>query len=205
MHMRSPPSFFWANSTGAPYGDTLGRIQPFSRSEVIWFLSSANSSWDMRYELRLMGTEAVSSIEWSTARVGGMSVGSAKTSAYWEVMCVISTPGVLMSWVLTSCTTQRLYCLVARTTCLNCNADRSLGAHSLMASRGLPRSTCLVRVVRSVTVLVLQHTCGFHCASQSLPSTTSKSPRLPGYPVLQDLIAGNLPSRSPPLWGEVLW
>ncbi|CAL9075519.1 unnamed protein product [Musa textilis] len=37
------PSFFFTNRTGAPQGDTLGRIKPLSKSFWICFFNSSNS------------------------------------------------------------------------------------------------------------------------------------------------------------------
>ncbi|MCI40278.1 hypothetical protein A2U01_0061511, partial [Trifolium medium] len=49
MHKRIIPSFFFTNNTGAPHGDTLGRINFFSSSFSSCFFNSFNSDVDIRY------------------------------------------------------------------------------------------------------------------------------------------------------------
>ena len=44
MHSRRVLPFFFANRTGAPYGEVLGLINPLSNSPCNWTLSSCNST-----------------------------------------------------------------------------------------------------------------------------------------------------------------
>ncbi|KAJ0533204.1 hypothetical protein Hanom_Chr00s000001g01596571 [Helianthus anomalus] len=55
MHILNVPSFFFTNSTGAPQGEELGRIKPFSKSSCSCFDSSSNSDGARRYGARAMG------------------------------------------------------------------------------------------------------------------------------------------------------
>ena len=43
-HIQSSPVFFRTNSIGAPYGDTLGLIQPRSNNYAIYYFTSAYSA-----------------------------------------------------------------------------------------------------------------------------------------------------------------
>ncbi|MFS8009652.1 hypothetical protein Hanom_Chr14g01287461 [Helianthus anomalus] len=55
MHILNVPSFFFTNNTGAPQGEELGRIKPFSKSSCSCFDSSSNSDGARRYGARAMG------------------------------------------------------------------------------------------------------------------------------------------------------
>ena len=49
MHRRDEPSFFFTNSTGAPHGETLGRMNCFSNKFSSCFFNSANFAGAIRY------------------------------------------------------------------------------------------------------------------------------------------------------------
>ncbi|KAJ0615098.1 hypothetical protein HanIR_Chr02g0070121 [Helianthus annuus] len=49
MHIRIDPSFFLTNNTGAPHGDELGCIKPFSSRSSNCFFSSCISISASRY------------------------------------------------------------------------------------------------------------------------------------------------------------
>ncbi|MFS7936418.1 hypothetical protein Hanom_Chr05g00415331 [Helianthus anomalus] len=55
MHILNVPSFFFTNNTGAPKGEELGRIKPFSKSSCSCFDSSSSSDGASRYGVRAMG------------------------------------------------------------------------------------------------------------------------------------------------------
>ncbi|MFS8021575.1 hypothetical protein Hanom_Chr16g01429031 [Helianthus anomalus] len=55
MHILKAPSFFFTNNTGAPQGEELGRIKPFSKSSCSCFDSSSSSVGAKRYGARAMG------------------------------------------------------------------------------------------------------------------------------------------------------
>src|SRR3954469_10983257 len=78
------PSFFLTNSTGAPHGDTLGRINFFSNNSSNCFFNSANSDADMRYGAIDTGlVPGINSIANSTSLSGGNSLTSSGiTSGY---------------------------------------------------------------------------------------------------------------------------
>ncbi|MFS7938455.1 hypothetical protein Hanom_Chr05g00439911 [Helianthus anomalus] len=54
MHIRNDPSFFLTKRTGAPQGEVLGRIKPFSSSSWSWFESSRISEGASRLLLLLL-------------------------------------------------------------------------------------------------------------------------------------------------------
>src|SRR3954463_5389225 len=76
------PSFFFTSNTGAPHGETLGRINFFSSNSSNCFFSSANSDGDIRYGAIDTGlVPGTNSIENSTSLSGGTSgISSGKTS-----------------------------------------------------------------------------------------------------------------------------
>lgn len=49
MHILSDPSFFLTNKTGAPYGDLLGLMKPFSTNSLSWLFNSSYSLGDILY------------------------------------------------------------------------------------------------------------------------------------------------------------
>ncbi|MFS7976617.1 hypothetical protein Hanom_Chr10g00894491 [Helianthus anomalus] len=55
MHILNVPSFFFTKSTGAPQGDELGRIKPFSKSSCNCLDNSSNSDGAKRYGARAIG------------------------------------------------------------------------------------------------------------------------------------------------------
>ncbi|MFS7922844.1 hypothetical protein Hanom_Chr03g00253791 [Helianthus anomalus] len=55
MHIRKVPSFFFANNTGAPQGEELGRMKPLSKSSCNCVDSSSSSDGAKRYGARAMG------------------------------------------------------------------------------------------------------------------------------------------------------
>src|SRR3954463_7375897 len=76
------PSFFFTSNTGAPHGETLGRINFFSSNSSNCFFSSANSDADIRYGAIDTGlVPGTNSIANSTSLSGGNSLtSSGKTS-----------------------------------------------------------------------------------------------------------------------------
>src|SRR3954466_1231820 len=76
------PSFFFTNNTGAPHGETLGRMNFFSRNSSNCFFNSANSDGDIRYGVIDTGlVPGINSIVNSTSLSGGKSfTSSGKTS-----------------------------------------------------------------------------------------------------------------------------
>ncbi|MFS7942477.1 hypothetical protein Hanom_Chr06g00488861 [Helianthus anomalus] len=55
MHIRNDPSFFLTKRTGAPQGEVLGRIKPFSSNFWSWFDSSRISDGASRYGALAIG------------------------------------------------------------------------------------------------------------------------------------------------------
>src|SRR4051812_31904428 len=85
MHILIVPSFFFTNSTGAPYGDFDGWMNLASINSCSCFFNSSVSAALMRKVGRDGGVEpGVSSMRWSMSRVGGRPAGSwsGKTSRY---------------------------------------------------------------------------------------------------------------------------
>ncbi|MFS7943223.1 hypothetical protein Hanom_Chr06g00497731 [Helianthus anomalus] len=62
MHILNVPSFFFTNNTGAPQGEELGRIKPFSKSSCSCFDSSSNSDGARRYARAMGAAPGASSI-----------------------------------------------------------------------------------------------------------------------------------------------
>ena len=76
MHMHRLPSFCHTKKMGAPYGLTLGWIQPHSRYVSSFLHTSAYSAGDKRYCLGLGGWACGSSkvmlcVTWSEGRKTG--------------------------------------------------------------------------------------------------------------------------------------
>ena len=80
--MRNDPSFFFTNNTGAPHGDELGRINPFSVNSVNCFDNSSNSVGASQKGARATGAApGINSIRNSTCLTGGSpGKSSGKTS-----------------------------------------------------------------------------------------------------------------------------
>src|SRR3954470_15596926 len=76
------PSFFFTNNTGAPHGETLGRMNLFSSNSSNCFFNSANSDGDIRYGAIDTGlVPGINSIVNSTSLSDGKSfTSSGKTS-----------------------------------------------------------------------------------------------------------------------------
>ncbi|GJW51792.1 hypothetical protein Tco_0093143 [Tanacetum coccineum] len=55
MHIRNDPSFFFMNKAGAPHGDELGRIKPFSDNSCSCLDNSFISDGAKRYGARATG------------------------------------------------------------------------------------------------------------------------------------------------------
>ncbi|MFS8024697.1 hypothetical protein Hanom_Chr16g01466431 [Helianthus anomalus] len=55
MHILKVPSFFFTNNTGAPQGEELGRMKPFSKSSCNCFDSSSSSDGAKQYGARAIG------------------------------------------------------------------------------------------------------------------------------------------------------
>jgi hypothetical protein len=55
MHMRSPPSFFFAKRIGAPYAPLATSIRPESKNVLICIFNSVNSSPSKGYNFLLGG------------------------------------------------------------------------------------------------------------------------------------------------------
>ena len=49
MNKHDEPSFFFTNSTGAPHGETLGRMNCFSNKSSSCFFNLANSAGAIQY------------------------------------------------------------------------------------------------------------------------------------------------------------
>ncbi|MFS7976240.1 hypothetical protein Hanom_Chr10g00890141 [Helianthus anomalus] len=72
MHIRNDPSFFLTKRTGAPQGEVLGRIKPFSSNSWSWFDSSRISDGASRYGALATGlAPGMRSIRKSISRLGG--------------------------------------------------------------------------------------------------------------------------------------
>ena len=72
MHIHIVLSFFFMNKIGAPQGDKLGHIYPFSINSYNYSLTSTNSGALIRYGALEGGTDpGVSSMENSRSRFGG--------------------------------------------------------------------------------------------------------------------------------------
>ena len=84
MHSRRVLSFFFANRTGAPYGEVLGLINPLSNNSYIWTLSSCNSTRAILCGVIEMGdVPGCNSIQKSTSLYrGNLGSLSEKTSSY---------------------------------------------------------------------------------------------------------------------------
>ncbi|KAJ0439109.1 hypothetical protein HanHA300_Chr16g0621591 [Helianthus annuus] len=76
------PSFFFTNNTGAPHGETLGLMNPRSRSSCNCSFNSFNSNGAIRYgALEIGSAPGTRSIVNSTSRSGGnLRSSSGKTS-----------------------------------------------------------------------------------------------------------------------------
>ena len=61
MHMRSPPSFFFAKRIGAPYAPMATSIRPESKNVLIYVFNSSNSTASKGYNF-LLGGGAFSSL-----------------------------------------------------------------------------------------------------------------------------------------------
>ena len=87
MHIRRPPSFFFAKRMGAPYGPLAGSILPESKNSESYFLSSVSSTESRGYNLRLGGAAPSSFKGMECSNLFGHSdlstgyTGSEKTSA----------------------------------------------------------------------------------------------------------------------------
>ncbi|GKG02516.1 hypothetical protein Tco_0310152, partial [Tanacetum coccineum] len=74
--------FFLTNNTGAPHGDELGRINPFSDNSCNWSASSFSSDGANRYGARATGASpGTSSILNSTCRGGGSPGKSSRNTS----------------------------------------------------------------------------------------------------------------------------
>ena len=84
MHSRRVLSFFFANRTGAPYGEVLGPMNPLSSSSCSWTLSSCNSNGAILCGVIEMGeVPGCNLIPKSTTLCGGSpGSSSGKTSTY---------------------------------------------------------------------------------------------------------------------------
>ncbi|MFS7942283.1 hypothetical protein Hanom_Chr06g00486561 [Helianthus anomalus] len=72
MHIRNDPSFFLTKRTGAPQGEVLGRIKPFSSNSWSWFDNSPISDGASRYGALATGlVPGIRSIRKSISRLGG--------------------------------------------------------------------------------------------------------------------------------------
>src|SRR6266487_7073213 len=82
MHNLILPSFFLTNNTGAPHGDTLGRMNFFSSNSSNCFFNSFNSDADILYGAMDIGlVPGTRSTVNSTSLSGGTSeISSGNTS-----------------------------------------------------------------------------------------------------------------------------
>ena len=80
-HMRSSPVFLRTKRMGAPYGDTLGLIQPFANISSTCCCTTSNSFAERWYYLCLgvVAFSSTKSIAWSNGQCGP-SPGAWKTS-----------------------------------------------------------------------------------------------------------------------------
>ena len=103
MHMRRLPSFLHAKRMGAPYGLTLGWIQPCSRYvSSCLYIASAYSVGDKRYCLGLGGWASGSSkvmlcVTWSEGRKTGSMNISENSSNKAEIYGSLA-PGARGVW-----------------------------------------------------------------------------------------------------------
>ncbi|GKF85186.1 hypothetical protein Tco_0250084 [Tanacetum coccineum] len=73
MHIRNDPSLFFTNNTGAPHGDELGRIKPFSDNSYSFSDNSFNSDGAKRYGARATGAAPRIRLIWNSTCLGGKS------------------------------------------------------------------------------------------------------------------------------------
>ena len=99
MHSRRVLSFFFANRTGAPYGEVLGLMNPLSNSSCSWTLSSCNSTGAILCRVIEMGeVPECNSIPKSTTLCGGNPGNSSgKTSSYSQTTQGRSKSGLTSS------------------------------------------------------------------------------------------------------------
>jgi hypothetical protein len=102
MHIRWIPSFFSANSTGAPQGDELGRINPLACSSAVCFLSSANSFMGILYGLlEIGGVPGNNSMRNSISQSGGIPGNSAGNTSGYSRTTLISSKAIIFVWLST--------------------------------------------------------------------------------------------------------
>src|SRR5271154_4369493 len=84
MHILLEPSFFFTNSTGAPYGDALGLIHCFLMYSSSCFLNSSRSVGLSLIGGRDGGSLLVVSIRWSIRLSGGSPSGISVNTVSWN-------------------------------------------------------------------------------------------------------------------------
>ncbi|KAL0668716.1 hypothetical protein Bca4012_031420 [Brassica carinata] len=86
------PSFFFTNSTGAPQGEELDRMNPFSNRSSNCFFSSANSAGAIRYGALAIGFASGSKVMVKGLIRGGVnSFSGAKISSNSWTTSMFST------------------------------------------------------------------------------------------------------------------
>ena len=104
MHSLIVPSFFFTNKTGAPQGETLGRIYPFSSNSSNCFFNSCNLAGAILYGALEMGVDpGINSMLKSNSLCWGIpGISSGNTFGYSQAtgMSVMEDPGVFRSIIL---------------------------------------------------------------------------------------------------------
>src|SRR5579859_147837 len=76
MHILHSPVFLATNSTGAPHGDELSRINPRFNKSSTCLACSRSCCAESGYAFRFTGFSLPVSITWSISRLGGTRVGN---------------------------------------------------------------------------------------------------------------------------------
>ena len=128
MHSRRVLSFFFANKTGAPYGEVLGLMNPLPSNSCIWTLSSCNSTDAILCGVIEMGkVSRCNSIQKSTTLYeGNPGSSSRKTFSYSQITqgkpksCLTSSSKVrLASQPINYPCHLELYTVWGKTSCLS--------------------------------------------------------------------------------------
>jgi len=104
IHKRRVPSFFLTNNTGAPHGDTLRRMKPFSSSSCNCTFNFFNSAGAILYGFMEIGsTPGITLISNYTSLSGG-NPGNSSGNAFGKSYTVgMSLNARLPTWVSTTC------------------------------------------------------------------------------------------------------
>ncbi|MFS7970995.1 hypothetical protein Hanom_Chr09g00827531 [Helianthus anomalus] len=95
MHKRIDPSFFFTNRIGAPQGEELGWMKPFSSNSSNCVLSSFISVGARRYGARATGADPgrISILNSTCLSGGNPGNSSEKTSGYSDMIGISSIFG----------------------------------------------------------------------------------------------------------------